>query len=274
MSDPTDNTPAESVTASDLIGGESIAPAGPAPAESPAPPSTLPADAPPPAPPPPNPFPGVKDSLGREFDPLKFRVKDGRPQLDTKGRFCPANSGRKSPDAPAGSPAKSPAASPSTAAPAADRPAVARSTLPPDNPTPPGPDRFDLAAEVYCRGFYAGADAIFSGKGEWMPDDDSEHVNLRTALATYLRHKGAEELPPGYALAFAVATYGAKRVQRPNTNTRIRDIVSHWKNKFAAWRAGRKLAALPAVELAPEPPKAPAPGAEAAAAYLAAHAKA
>lgn len=49
-------------------------------------------------------FESVRDSIGRLFDPAKFRLDDdGRPKLDSMKRFCPLKGGRNRAD---GSPAQ------------------------------------------------------------------------------------------------------------------------------------------------------------------------
>lgn len=198
------------------------------------------------------------DALGRPFDPAKFS-----PKKDSRGRWVNKNAGRKpsnpaaastsgksyvAPDAPpAGDPAAVPpdAGPPGSAGTAAAAPTIAA-------------DRFDLAAEMYCRAGYSVLDGVFSGGGEWLPENDAEHVALRGALATYLRHKKTDDLPPGLALALATATYSAKRFSRPNTLTRLR-LFGYWvRARVYAWRTGRALADLP-------PPTPPAPAADAAA---------
>lgn len=189
------------------------------------------------------------DSIGRPFDSAKFA-----PRKDSKGRWINKNAGRKpasptaagasgksyvAPDAPPGHTAADPAA---TAAPGAI-------------PGQPTADRFDLAAEMYTRAGYSVLDGVFAGNGEWLPESDAEHVALRGALATYLRHKQTDDLPPGLALSLALATYGARRFSKPNTLTRLR-LFAYWiKSKIWAWRTGRALDSLP-------PPTPPAPASE------------
>lgn len=185
----------------------------------------------------PAPIPGSgifdeRDALGRLFDPLKFR-----PEKDAFGRWKNLRGGRPRKDGtPAGQPA--PAGTPAGSFVAPDAPAPA---------VPSGPDKYELAADMYCRAFYATADSLFAGGGEWAPDSDAEHEQLRAAAAAYMRAKGIDDLPPGPALLLAVGTYAAKRIQRPNTNTRWRLLVNYWKARFASWRTGRKIDALPRV---------------------------
>ena len=184
--------------------------------------------------------PGDLDSLNRAFDPAKYL-----PKKDSLGRWVNANAGRKP---------KTPAAAAATG-----RSFVAPDAEPAAGPAPAGApagaqgDRFDLAAEMYCRAGYSTLDGIFSGDGEWLPENDGEHVALRGAVATYLRHKQADDLPPGLALALAVGTYAAKRTSKPRTLSRIRFFAYWVKSKIYAWRTGRSLDHLP-----PPPPAPPA----------------
>lgn len=194
------------------------------------------------------------DSLGRPFDPQKFAQKK-----DSRGRWVNKNAGRK-PSSPAaatntGRSYVAPDAPPTI-------PGAAAGQLPPDAsgtaaaaPGPGAADRFDLAAEMYSRAGYSILDGVFAGNGEWLPESDAEHVALRGAMATYLRHKQTDDLPPGLALSLALATYGARRFSKPNTLTRIR-MLSYWvRSKIWAWRTGRALDNLP-------PPTPPAPASE------------
>lgn len=183
--------------------------------------------------------PPNRDSLERQFDPLKFK-----PEKDSLGRWKNLKGGRppKNKAAPADPQREvNPQTTSQTAASfvAPDAPAA---------PIPPGPDKFDLAADMYCRAFYATADSIFSGRGEWAPDSDAEHEQLRDAAAAYMRAKGIDDLPPGPALLLAVGTYAAKRIQRPNTNTRWRMLMDYWRARLASWWSGRKIDALPKVQ--------------------------
>lgn len=126
-------------------------------------------------------------------------------------------------------------------------------------------DRFDMAAELYTRAGYSVLDGVFAANGEWLPESDGEHIALRGAVATYLRHKGTDDLPPGLAVSLALATYGAKRISKPNTATRVRLYFSWLRAKWDSWRTGRKIDALPAVGIQPPeqsalPPQVKLPG--------------
>ena len=177
--------------------------------------------------------PGDLDAWNRPFNPDSFH-----PRKAKNGTWISKGGGRK----------KSPGE------------ASQASTPPPKSvvgeaggavPSGPG-DRFDAAAEVYARAAYSITDGVMNGNGEWLPDNDGEHVAFRTALAAYLRAKGSEDLPPGAAFALAAASYAGKRVTRPNTATRIRLIGAWIRAKWQTWRNRRTLAALPTQEIKPE----------------------
>ena len=195
------------------------------------------------------PAPTETDALGRAFDATKFA-----PRKDSRGRWINKNAGRKP-----GSAAAAAVSGKSFVAPDPQAPAVAGV---------PQSDRYDLAAEMYCRAGYSVLDGVFSADGEWLPENDSEHVALKTSLATYLRHKQSDDLPPGPAMALALATYSAKRLTKPRTMTRLRLFIYWAKSTWYSFRTGRKLDGLPSgapaplTEQSPLPP-APSPAATA-----------
>lgn len=254
---------AKKITAQELIATTETPPATvtpPAePAPDPAPTATSPA-ATVTAPAAPTPPAGEVDRNGRPFDAKKFH-----PRKDSLGRWVNKNGGRRRTFAaqiararaltsPTAEPPKSFVAPDATTAPAAPAaPAAA--------PATPGHDRFDLAADLYARSFYSVADSVFAGSGEWLPDDDAEHAALRASLAAYLRHKGTDDLPPGWALTLAAGTYSAKRLQRPKTSTRLRFYAAWLRAKLGSllfsFRAG-KVAPLspppPPAQVGPLPP--------------------
>lgn len=122
-----------------------------------------------------------------------------------------------------------------------------------EQPVAPGPDRYELAADLYLRAFYSATDGVMAGAGEWAPDNEEEHVELRSALAAYLRHKGVEDLPPGPALALALGAYAAKRVQRPRTSTSLRTWWLWLRARWGSYRAARRIEAMPAPSPGPMP---------------------
>jgi hypothetical protein len=193
----------------------------------------------------PEPTPGQPDKDGTAFDPS---IHDAR--LNRDGVWARKRGRKKG----------------SVSEPAAPRSIVGTADASPASPgSSPIGDRFDLAAELYTRAGYSVLDGAFSGDGEWLPENDGEHVALRGAVATYLRHKGTDDLPPGLAVGLAIATYGAKRISKPNTSTRLRLYVSWIKAKWQSWRTGTKIDALPRAEIrkeekSPLPPQNNLPG--------------
>ena len=190
-----------------------------------------------------------KDSAGAAFDPSRHLARaDGTPVVNRRtGRFMPVgNAARKTPAA-APAPASQPAA-PAPAGPAPDLSDIAAAAKAPEPvPEPAGaepinpaagksPDRFTLLADVYTRAGIAGAMGALGE--EWSPDDDAEFVALRESVAAYLRATNREDLSPGWALTFAVMTYGAKRLPRPKTQSRL----AFFREKITAWWRGRSVA--------------------------------
>lgn len=184
------------------------------------------------------PEPGELDSKNHKWNAEKYL-----PRKDSIGRWIPKNAGRKKRAAVEFSDTdpNRPAADTTETAPTSS--SVVGSVV---GVTAQG-DRFDLAAELYTRAAYSVADGVFSANGEWLPESDGEHIALRGAVASYLRHKNSDDLPPGLALALAVATYGAKRVSKPNTQTKIRMFAGWIRAKFIGWRNGGKLDDLPSI---------------------------
>lgn len=213
--------------------------------------ATVAPDAPTPAAAPaPSPAPAVKDSLGRSFDASKFAADSaGKPRFDTKGRFINANAGRKS---PAGAPKKAPAvrSAPQSASfipPETPAAQASAPQAPAEDATLPAAgkiDKYDLAADMYCRAAYGLAASALSD--EWMPDDDSEHEALRASVAAYLRAKGEIDLSPGQALALAVLGYAGKRIPRPKTQARLSVFFQRVKDWFAGLRGMRRAQSIAA----------------------------
>lgn len=196
-----------------------------------------PETAPPPeTPPPPSAQALGKDSRGVLFDPKKFR-----PEKDILGRWKTIGGGRRKDPAVSAKPeSRKPAGNAAPPTPPPDQPASG-SVIPPDDATPPPPvtageDRFAIAAETYLLAGYSLLDGAFAGKGEWMPDDQAEHLAMKQQLAHWLRSRNSEDLPPGAAFAVLALGYGAKRIQRPNTNTRWR----LWWLSLRAWWGNRR----------------------------------
>jgi hypothetical protein len=187
---------------------------------------TAPAPAPVPAPV----GPKKVDLLGREFDAGKFAVDGtGLPKLDSLGRFIPKGLGRK-PRA-ASVTASAPATTPEPYLPPT-APALAPAPAASSQESIVGPDRYDLAADVYSRAFIALSMGAFGD--EWEPDDKAEFIGLKGSVAAYLRATQQEELSPGVALLVSVGTYAAKRVPRPKTQSRLTYLF----DRARAWWRG------------------------------------
>jgi hypothetical protein len=210
----------------------SMAPTGPEPAS---PPASAPAPSPGASFNPHDPKPGELDSKGRKYNPESFL-----PKKDKIGRWVSRGGGRPTDKPPASRVGD-------------DKPAA-----PPTLPSGSAGDRYDAAAELYTRTFYGLADAAMAGGGEWLPENDGEHAAFRQSVAAYLRHKQSEDLPPGLALCFAIASYAGKRVTKPNTQTRLRLYFAWIKAKWGAWKFGRKNDALEAMPIR-ETEKSPLP---------------
>ncbi|MBC7367172.1 MAG: hypothetical protein H7343_10250, partial [Undibacterium sp.] len=160
------------------------------------------------------------------------------------------------PAAPTSSvPAHLPGTSPT---PAPSQPANAtQSTPPPPARAEISGNHLDLTAEGYLRAGYVIADTVLEAKGEWQPDDKSEHDALKAAAVAYLKTNSGEPLPPGVAFAVSLGVYAFKRLSRTNTAKALRYL---WQKATGARPAP--------VHVAPSEPQktnhAPAPAAHAA----------
>lgn len=175
-----------------------------------------------------------RDSINRAFNPEKFVH-----EKDSLGRWKTKGGGRK----PGGKNASKIDSKLGSIDGESSSSATAQ--------TGAGGDKYDQAAEVYCRAFYSVMDGVFSANGEWQPENQGEHDTLRGSLSAYLRVKQMEDLPPGWALAFAAFTYSAKRATKPNTLTKLRVYVYWIKSKWATWIMGRKAEEISPAVIAP-----------------------
>lgn len=174
-----------------------------------------------PAPQPPPFVAGEVDDAGTVFDPAKHMADEtGRPKKNSLGRFYSKFTGRGGRAGAGAKPGKPDAAE--------GQAEFAQFTDAGSGPVPPGAipvsgvgDRFDLAAELYCRTGYGIAVTAFSDEG-WQPENKAEHDALRSAVANYLRATNREELPPSVALLLAVGAFAGKRVSRPKTSERLK----------------------------------------------------
>ncbi len=216
----------EEVSADQLTG---TAP-GAAPAESPATPPAEP-PSPPEAPaasntPPPeeNPFAGETDALGREFHPLKFRLKDGKPQRDTLKRFVPVGLGRR--DADAAAAPRVATEQPRSVLPAEETPAAA-GTMPIDQ----------MAAEVAIN--LVQTALILIGQDEGILTD-FEKTTLRGPLSRILaKYNLGDKMTPELEFSAALAVIVMARLKKPRTMGWFQARLASFKN----WLTRRKLAA-------------------------------
>lgn len=72
---------------------------------------------------------------------------------------------------------------------------------------------------------------------DWKPED-VEHETLSKATATYLRAKQFPDVPPGWVLCFVVFAYSIKRLQMPDTQSRIGRLKHKIKGAFRMGKRG------------------------------------
>ena len=190
------------------------------------------------------PAPGELDTWNRPYDPAK-----NFPRKDTLGRWVVRRATAGKPGVPAASP---PAGAPQSFVGEPGQP------MPPMSGPgrAPGPDKYELAAEMYCRTFYGLTDMAFDGAGEWYPENDGEHTGLKTAAAAYLRFKQSDDLPPALALALAVGIYAAPRFVKPRTKARVAKVLALVRTE------GRTDETIPLAPPVAPPPSVPPAGQE------------
>lgn len=218
----------------------------------------------------------VRDSLGREFDPKRFRTdkasgqpfknsaghfmpKGGRPKGQTKSGFSREPVSIKTETPPAAEPARKTFLPPPPAAtPAA--PGETPQTAPNATGTPPPmripTDQVELQAEGYLRAGYLVADSVLDGKGEWQPDDKAEHESMKGAAVAYLQTNQGEPMPPGLAFAISVGVYAFKRVTRSNTAKTLR----YFWGKITGHKAPAQVQPSEPARTAPAAPQPPTVG--------------
>ncbi len=205
----------------------------------------------------PSPLAGEKDSLGRIYDPAKFR-----PEKDILGRWknlkggAPKGPRVPKPDAPSAAGSTVPADLPREPAPGL--PSAAPSPTAPASAPQPIPD--ELKAEASSNLAIALMLSATVVGNDMAPDNDAELLALRDSYAEYLRATGAKPSSPAARFYKMVFAYVAKRANRPNI---ARLIVSY--APFLAPYLGIQSEKKPAPASAPAPEKkpetAPAPSA-------------
>lgn len=224
-----------------------------------------------------------RDSLGRAFDPAKFR-----PELDRIGRWKNLRGGRKpsanSPSAGERRPhavAASPAAQPADGAPAAAAPAQATPPAPeipmvgPGGPPPgapaptaetelvgaaPGKTRVapEEAAEVACNALYFAIGVLTGEPGE-ASQSGASHASLRRSVAAYIEAKKIETTA-GWAVILSGLAYGVQVFQRPKTNAKAQRWWQRlWSKSDTPPEVAPPRPMAPPVAPKPSPSPTPAP---------------
>lgn len=85
------------------------------------------------------------------------------------------------------------------------------------------------------------------GGDEWQPRSVpelglDERGQLETAFSEYCRVQGIDDIPPGWALTIAVASYALPRVTMPKTRSRLGRFKDWVGSKVLGWRSRRKAA--------------------------------
>jgi hypothetical protein len=214
---------------------------------------------------------GPRDSLGRLFDPKRFRANaDGTPFLNALGRFMPRG-GRK-PRNGATAPETAPAQPPAAAAWTAEERAEAKTAQPPPGAesgngatapetaqpppevvTPSGTRR--AAARAGTRLLYTGT-GILTGNPEEAVPPEREDKELQDTAA-YVLEAGGWNPSPLVAVGVLLLTYGVFVASRPKNQEAL---SARWR---ALWRRGAEkavAAAGPARTVEPAQPTM-APGA-------------
>lgn len=213
-------------------------------------------------------FADFKDSLSRLFDGKKFRLKNGQPQLDTKGRFVPLRVGAKR-KTPGANRAALNAANARPERPAPDFSDVgqalkgyqtesvggaAPNAATPEAPASSAPSAETLAADLAAIGDNPTAETIIGiiqtaliliGEEEGVLTP-VEILTLRRPLVRTLEkyQVGKDALGPEADLALAVVGLVAARLQKPKTQTAFQKLRAWIVEKFFARRAERVATSL------------------------------
>jgi hypothetical protein len=172
-----------------------------------------------------------RDSLGRAFDPKRFRTNpDGSPFLGAKGQYMPRG-GRKGGSTAQN--AKTTAQEPPPVNPSgpawsdADRTAAAKPPTPEGESDPKvktvEPEvvgSADDSAEVACRAVYTTIGFFTDAPEEAMPTP-AEHKNLQSMTAAYFRSRGWI-FAGGVAVCIALLAYLLRTANRPKTRAKVR----------------------------------------------------
>lgn len=211
------------VTAEQLMAGDSSPPpssaaASPPPPQHPAaPPSAAPEselDQ--------NSFAGQKDSLDREFHPAKFRLKDGKPQLDTKGRFVPLGLGSK----PKSETPSDLDNAPVSSLPADDAPGFASVSV---------EITAELSAETAIGLVQTALIMIGDDEGTLTPLE--ERMLKRPMVRVLEKYKIGDKMTPEMELAAVIAVLFQRRLKKPKTQKWFQGMMA----KAHAWWTAQKI---------------------------------
>lgn len=204
-----------------------------------------------------------RDSLGRPFDPKRFRTKpDGTPFLDKNGRFMPRGGRKpKTPENRETTAQEPPAAAPSGPAwTEAERASASQPPPPPNGEADPAAKTVEPevvgsaedSAEVACRAVYTALGFATGAPEEAIPTP-AEHKNMQAMTAAYFRARGWV-FAGGVAVCVALLAYLLRTVNRPKTHAKVRS----WFSRGGEGVTDKGEPAPAASPPAPEPKSAPA----------------
>ena len=190
---------------------------------------------------------GKRNKHGEIFDPDVHRINaDGRPYYDERGHFRRKQIGRpplaekrshkaKPKETPAAPPPRVPdtptgpfhdpgVPSFNDGSPAGTTPGAAAL------PAPTGPDKFDLAAEGFCKLGDAVMIRFFS---EEIANTRDEHAALKTALAPALRESDIGDMPPWVVFGMVTLAIYLPKFEKPTVKQRATVLVVRVRGFFS-----------------------------------------
>lgn len=175
-----------------------------------------------------NPFAGLVDTRGREFDKDLHAVDDsGNPIITTKGKLKLKKRGR-------------PAKGETKAAVSVD--SGIESRIGGVSPGPAPEEIQSRALGVYSANLLISLGRSIGGE-EWEPRKDEafdERENLEIAFGDYFAAKELKDIPPGIALSLAVSTYIGPRLFMPTTKKRTLSFMDKMKLLFMKKKLEKK----------------------------------
>jgi hypothetical protein len=217
---------------------------------------------------------GKRNKWGEVFDPDVHKVNsDGRPYYDNKGHFRRKLVGRprldeqkrshhaklkETPDTP---PPHVPEAPSGPAFTAFDAPSFndgsPAGTAPGASPLPApgGPDKYEIAAEGFCK---LGDAVMIKFFSEEIANTKDEHAALKTALAPALRESDIGDMPPWIAFSMVTLAVYLPKFEKPTVKDRatvlflrVRSFFSRFMGRMFGARDGRPPVAKPPREERP-----------------------